>query len=79
MRFFASPPPSYVHVYANAPPFSYLPQFWHLSPDFHLAPLPLLQNTADNRFGQQKDYGEMLVGDQVRKYDTRRTHAKTPG
>lgn len=42
-------------------------QFWHLSPDHLLVPVPALQEEAEKRFGQQKEYGEMLVGDQVRK------------
>lgn len=30
--------------------------------------MPLLRKSAEDRFGQPKDYGEMLVGDQVRRY-----------
>ncbi|WWC73863.1 uncharacterized protein I206_107835 [Kwoniella pini CBS 10737] len=41
--------------------------FWHLSHDFRLTPIPDLKNEAESRFGQQEDYGEMLVGDQVRR------------
>ncbi|WVQ75753.1 hypothetical protein IAR50_005384 [Cryptococcus sp. DSM 104548] len=41
--------------------------FWHLSPDFKLSPIPSLRSEAEKRFGEQEDYGEMLVGDQVRR------------
>ncbi|CAK9783307.1 unnamed protein product [Cutaneotrichosporon oleaginosum] len=41
--------------------------FWHLTPDFHLEPMPELKARAEKRFGSQKDYGAMLVGDQVRQ------------
>ncbi|TXT13007.1 hypothetical protein VHUM_01408 [Vanrija humicola] len=41
--------------------------FWHLTPDFPLAPMPELRKRAEDRFGPQKQYGEMLVGDQVRQ------------
>lgn len=41
--------------------------FWHLSPDYPLSAIPALQKEAEHRFGPQKDYGEMLVGDQVRR------------
>ncbi|ORX37546.1 hypothetical protein BD324DRAFT_622325 [Kockovaella imperatae] len=39
--------------------------FWHLSPDHLLVPIPGLQACAEAQFGPQKDYGEMLVGNQV--------------
>jgi len=42
-------------------------QFWHLTPDHHLAAIPELQQAAVERFGEQQDYGDMLVGDQVRR------------
>lgn len=42
-------------------------QFWHLSPDHLLKPVPKLQGAAEQRFGPQKDYGEMYTGDQVRR------------
>ncbi len=45
-----------------------MPQFWHLSPDHRLVAMPLLRKSAEDRFGQPKDYGEMLVGEQVRRY-----------
>lgn len=41
--------------------------FWHLTPDYDLASLPELRKRAEDRFGPQKSYGEMLVGDQVRQ------------
>jgi hypothetical protein len=40
-------------------------QFWHLSPDHLLEPDPVLRQVAEKRFGPQKEYGQMLVGDQV--------------
>jgi hypothetical protein len=43
-------------------------QFWHLSPDYLLSPIPPLRKQAESRFGPQKDYGELLVGDQVKRY-----------
>lgn len=42
-------------------------QFWHLSPDYELSPIPSLRREAEKRFGKQEDYGTMLVGDQVRR------------
>ncbi|KAK1923409.1 hypothetical protein DB88DRAFT_505325 [Papiliotrema laurentii] len=39
--------------------------FWHLSPDHLLEPDPVLRQVAEKRFGPQKEYGQMLVGDQV--------------
>ncbi|WWD20446.1 hypothetical protein CI109_104922 [Kwoniella shandongensis] len=41
--------------------------FWHLTPDFLLSPIPTLRRQAETRFGPQEEYGEMLVGDQVRR------------
>ncbi|WRT69871.1 uncharacterized protein IL334_006862 [Kwoniella shivajii] len=41
--------------------------FWHLTPDYRLVPIPTLRKEAENRFGRQEEYGEMLVGDQVRR------------
>ncbi|WWC92628.1 uncharacterized protein L201_007587 [Kwoniella dendrophila CBS 6074] len=41
--------------------------FWHLTPDFKLSPIPSLKEEAVKRFGEQEEYGEMLVGDQVRR------------
>ncbi|GFZ49871.1 hypothetical protein JCM24511_07274 [Saitozyma sp. JCM 24511] len=41
--------------------------FWHLSPDHLLFPEKQLQEEAERRFGPQKTYGEMPVGDQVRR------------
>ncbi|KAK4689858.1 hypothetical protein P7C73_g231, partial [Tremellales sp. Uapishka_1] len=41
--------------------------FWHLTPDHHLSSLPKLRREAIERFGPQAEYGEMLVGDQVRR------------
>lgn len=41
--------------------------FWHLTPDYHLEAFPELRKRAEDRFGPQKSYGEMLVGDQVRQ------------
>ena len=42
-------------------------QFWHLSSDPLVDPIPELRRQADERFGQQKEYGQMLVGDQVQR------------
>lgn len=41
-------------------------QFWHLTPDLPLAPMPELRKRAEDRFGPQKDYGEAYVGEQVK-------------
>ncbi|ORY34577.1 hypothetical protein BCR39DRAFT_116062 [Naematelia encephala] len=41
--------------------------FWHLSADQLLRPDPGLSKLAEDRFGVQNDYGQMLVGDQVRR------------
>ncbi|WVQ84834.1 hypothetical protein IAT38_006991 [Cryptococcus sp. DSM 104549] len=41
--------------------------FWHLTPDFMLKPIPALEQEAEKRYGKQEEYGEMLVGDQVRR------------
>jgi len=41
--------------------------FWHLSPDYLLSPYPQLAAEAHKRFGGQRVYGEMFVGDQVRR------------
>ncbi|OCF34389.1 hypothetical protein I316_03903 [Kwoniella heveanensis BCC8398] len=41
--------------------------FWHLTPDFQLSAIPELGKEAESRFGPQEEYGEMLVGDQVRR------------
>ena len=43
-------------------------QFWHLSPDHMLSAEPKLKAQAEERFGEQRDYGEMHTGDQVRRY-----------
>jgi hypothetical protein len=42
-------------------------QFWHLSPDHLLVPETSLRHRAEERFGPQKKYGSMLVGDQVQQ------------
>ncbi|WVF68338.1 hypothetical protein IAT40_003103 [Kwoniella sp. CBS 6097] len=41
--------------------------FWHLTPDFQLSAMPELKKEAERRFGPQDEYGDMLVGDQVRR------------
>ncbi|KAK8849815.1 hypothetical protein IAR55_005151 [Kwoniella newhampshirensis] len=41
--------------------------FWHLTPDVLLKPIPSLRKEAETRFGPQEEYGEMLVGHQVRR------------
>ncbi|EIW71350.1 hypothetical protein TREMEDRAFT_67719 [Tremella mesenterica DSM 1558] len=41
--------------------------FWHLSPDHLLQPDPILSKMAEDRFGPQKAYGAMLVGEQVQR------------
>ncbi|WWC66056.1 uncharacterized protein I303_108678 [Kwoniella dejecticola CBS 10117] len=41
--------------------------FWHLTPDFMLSAIPSLKQEAERRFGQHEEYGEMVVGDQVRR------------
>lgn len=33
-----------------------------------LSPIPQLREQAESRFGPQKDYGDLLVGDQVKRY-----------
>ncbi|WVR07890.1 hypothetical protein IAU60_004933 [Kwoniella sp. DSM 27419] len=41
--------------------------FWHLTPDFNLEAIPQLKAEAEKRFGPQDEYGQMMVGDQVRR------------
>ncbi|KAL7419225.1 hypothetical protein Q5752_006062 [Cryptotrichosporon argae] len=41
--------------------------FWHLSPDYHLAADPGLRARAEARFGEQREYGAMPVGEQVQR------------
>ena len=41
--------------------------FWHLSSDHLLEPDLALSKMAEDRFGHQKEYGSMLVGEQVQR------------
>ena len=42
-------------------------QFWHLSSDYTLKPDSGLEKIAEDRFGTQKAYGSMKVGEQVQR------------
>ena len=42
-------------------------QFFHLSPDHLLKPDEALLAEATERFGPQKEYGELAVGDQIKQ------------
>lgn len=43
-------------------------QFYHLNSQHTLQPVPALVDAATERFGPQKQYGRMKVGDQVRRW-----------